>query len=184
MVRLHDIMTVDVLTVSPEATLREAAELLFDEHVSGVPVVAGEQVVGVVSATDILDFVSSEPGVPTERREPLEWGEWPEIEPWEEGAEPLGAFFADYWSDAGAQVHERMEATQGPEWNRLEEHTVGEVMSRTVLALAPGTSVREAAKRMLQAGVHRVLVLEDGRLVGLVSTTDVMKAVAQHGLGG
>lgn len=44
--------------------------------------------------------------------------------------------------------------------------------------------MREAAKLMLKAGVHRILVLEDGRLVGLASTTDVMKAVAQHGLGG
>lgn len=184
MVRLHDIMTVDVLTVSPEATLREAAELLFDEHVSGVPVVAGEQVVGVISATDILDFLASEPGVPTERREMLEWGEWPEIEPWEEGAEPPGAFFADYWSDAGADVHGRFEATQGPEWDRLEEHTVAEVMSRTALALGPGTEVREAARMMLKASVHRILVVEEGQLVGLVSTTDVMKAVAQHGLGG
>lgn len=184
MVRLHDIMTLDVLTVSPETTLREAAELLFDEHVSGVPVVAGEQVIGVVSTTDILDFVSSEPGVPTERREMLEWGQWPEIEPWEEGTEPPSAFFADYWSDAGAEVQERFQATQGPEWDRLNEHTVAEVMSRSALALKPGTEVREAAELMLTAGVHRVLVLEDGRLVGLVSTTDIMKAVSQHGLGG
>lgn len=111
MVRLHDIMTVEVLTVGPETTLREAAELLFNEHVSGVPVVAAGHVVGVASATDILDFVSSEPGVPTERREMLEWGEWSEVEAWEEGAEPPAAFFVDYWSDAGADVRERMRAT-------------------------------------------------------------------------
>lgn len=184
MVRLHDIMTVDVLTLGPEATLREAAELLFHEHVSGVPVVAGEQVVGVVSATDVLDFVSSEPGVPTERREMLEWGGWPDAEAWDEGAESPGAFFVDYWADAGADVQERFETTQGPEWDRLEEHTVGEVMSHTVLALDPAAEVREAAKLMLKAGVHRILVLEDGHLVGLVTSTDIMKAVAQHGLGG
>lgn len=184
MVRLHDIMTVDVRTVSPETTLREVTELLFAEHVSGAPVVAGERLVGVVSTTDILDFVSSEPGVPTARPDMVEWGEDPATEAWEEGAEPPGAFFADLWSDAGADVRERMEATEGPEWDVLDEHTVGEVMSRTVVSLDPATEVREAAKLMLQAGVHRIIVLEDGRLVGLVSTTDVVKAVAQHGLAG
>lgn len=184
MVRLHDIMTVEILTASPEMTLREAAELLFDEHVSGVPVVAGERVVGVISATDILDFVSSAPGVPTQQEESQGWDEWPEAESWDEGVESPAAFFVDYWSDAGADVRERMEATDGLEWDRLEEHTVGEVMSRTVLARAPETEVREAAKLMLKAGVHRLLVLEDGRPVGVVTTTDIVKAVAQHGLAG
>lgn len=61
---------------------------------------------------------------------------------------------------------------------------MGEVMSRTALALGPATDVRQAARFMLKAGVHRILVLEDGRLVGLVSTTDIMKAVAQHGISG
>ena len=37
MVSLHDIMTLDVLTVSPETTLREAAALFADEYVSGAP---------------------------------------------------------------------------------------------------------------------------------------------------
>lgn len=185
MVRLHDIMTVDVLTVGPETTLREAAELLFDEHVSGVPVVAGDEVVGVVSATDILDFVSSEPGVPTGRPEAVEWGEWPETEGSAgEGEESPGAFFVDYWSDVSPYVRERLGSPEGPEWNFLEEHTVGEIMSRNVLALGPQTEVREAAKRMLRTGVHRLLVVEDGHLVGVVTTTDIVKAVAQHGLGG
>jgi CBS domain-containing protein len=41
MITLHDIMTVDVITVEPEASLREVAELLSSEHISGVPVVDG-----------------------------------------------------------------------------------------------------------------------------------------------
>lgn len=44
MVRLHDIVTLDVVTVSPETTLRDAAGLLADECVSEAPVVAGSRV--------------------------------------------------------------------------------------------------------------------------------------------
>lgn len=184
MVRLHDIMTLDIVTVTPETTLRDAAGLLADEFVSGAPVVAGSRVVGVISASDIVRFVADEPGVPVERPDMLETGEWPGVEPWDEGAEPPGAYFADLWDDAGAGVGARMESTEGPEWNVLEEHTVAELMSRTVTELGREASVGDAAELMLKAHVHRILVMEDSKLVGLVTTTDVLKAVSQHGIAG
>ena len=184
MVRLHDIMTLDVQTLSPETTLRDAAGLFSDEYLSGAPVVAGSRVVGVISATDIVTFVAGEPGVPTERPGMVEYGEWPEVEPWQEGNEPPGAYFVDYWSGVGVDVETRMDTTSGPEWNRLEEHTVSEIMTRTVTALGRDASVREAAELMLKADVHRILVMEDDELVGLVTTTDILKAVSQHGIAG
>lgn len=184
MLRLHDIMTLDVATVSPETTLQDAAALLADEYVSGAPVVAGSHVVGVVSAADIVEFVADDPGVPTERTEHIEPGEWPEVEPWLEGDEAPGAFFNDYWSDVGADVDVRMASTDGPEWNVMDEHTVAEVMTRKVISLGREASIREAARLMLEAGVHRLLVLEDGRLVGLVTNTDILKAVSQYGVAG
>lgn len=184
MIRLRDIMTLDVATVGPEATLREAAELLADGYVSGAPVVAGTRVVGVVSAADIVDFVADDPGVPTDRPEQVEPGEWPEVEPWVEGDESPSAYFVDFWSDAGADVEVRMESTEGPEWNVMDEHTVADVMSRRVISLGRDAPVREAARLMLEAGVHRILVLDDGRLVGIVTNTDVLKAVSQYGIAG
>lgn len=184
MIRLHDIMTLDVTTMSPETTLREAAAVLADEYVSGAPVVAGTKVVGVVSAADIVDFVADDPGVPTERPEQVEVGEWPEVEPWVEGDDAPAAFFVDYWSDVGTDVEVRMESTDGPEWNVMDEHTVADVMTRRVISLGRDATVREAARLMLKAGVHRILVLEDARLVGLVTTTDVLKAVSQYGIAG
>lgn len=184
MVTLHDIMSVDVRTIGPEATLREAAELLSAEHITGLPVVAADRVVGVISASDLLDFSSDLPGTPTTREEQIEWGGWGEPESWSEGDEPPAAYFAEYWEDAGADVFERMDEPDGPEWNVLEEHTVSEVMTRALVTLPPETPVREAAEYMLRTGVHRILVMADGALAGMVSTTDVVKAVAQYGLAG
>ncbi len=49
------IMTPDVLTISPEATVQECARLLADYHISGVPVLDAEQrMVGIVTQADII----------------------------------------------------------------------------------------------------------------------------------
>lgn len=52
--RVRDVMTTDVATVAPDTDLRDVAALLVQKRISGVPVVEGERVVGVVSERDIL----------------------------------------------------------------------------------------------------------------------------------
>jgi CBS domain-containing protein len=52
--RVRDVMTTDVATVAPDTDLRDVAALLVQLRISGVPVVDGEKVVGVVSEGDIL----------------------------------------------------------------------------------------------------------------------------------
>jgi CBS domain-containing protein len=44
MLKLRDIMTHSVVTLAPETTLREAAEVLSARHLTGAPVVAGSKV--------------------------------------------------------------------------------------------------------------------------------------------
>ena len=52
--RVRDVMTTDVATVAPDTDLRKVAALLVQLRISGVPVVDGGKVVGVVSEGDIL----------------------------------------------------------------------------------------------------------------------------------
>jgi CBS domain-containing protein len=179
-VTLRDIMSPDVITVHPEMTLREVIEVLTDRSVSGAPVVAGDRVVGVISATDVLEFEAATPGVPTERGEQTEWGEL-EPETWEEGTEAPADYYSEMWSDVGAEVLERF-GQEGPEWDVLREHTASEAMTRTLCALPPDTEVPAAAQYMLKAAIHRVLVVEDARLIGIVTTTDIVRAVAERRL--
>jgi hypothetical protein len=61
MLRLRDIMTTGVITVTPDTTLREAMELFAEHHISGMPVMEGTRVVGVVSASDVLAFAAAPP---------------------------------------------------------------------------------------------------------------------------
>lgn len=177
--RLRDIMSSDVITVHPEMTLRDVIGVLTGRGVSGAPVVAGDRVLGVISATDVLEFETATPGVPTERDDRSEWGEW-EPEEWEEGAEPPAGYYVEMWPDAGADIGERFRSVEGPEWDVLAEHTVSEAMTRTLCALSPEAEVPAAAEYMLKAGIHRVLVVDEGRLAGIVSTTDIVRAVAER----
>lgn len=65
----------------------------------------------------------------------------------------------------------------------LEDVTVDEVMTRKVHSLPPDCLVDEAAVLMAEKQIHRVLVMQGDVLLGIVSTSDVAKAVAEHKLG-
>lgn len=180
MLRVRDVMSTEVRTVSPELSLRDTIELLAAAHLTGVPVVVGERAVGVISASDILQFETTMPGVPTERPDQMELGEWGAPEEWEEGREAPAAYFSELWTDVGAEVGERFAAVAGPEWDVLGEHTVAEAMSRALCTVGPDASLALAAHLMTRAGIHRLLILENGRLAGIVTTSDIVRAVA-HG---
>lgn len=70
--------------------------------------------------------------------------------------------------------------TQDPEGKaRLTESTqASDIMTPNVVTVEPEASIREAARLMLYADVHRLFVLSEGRLVGVISTTDIVRAVA------
>ena len=170
---VRDVMTpAGVLaTVEPESTLREVAELLAARHVAGAPVLAGGRVVGVVSASDLLEFAASTEaagGHPA-------WSDDDEPLAWEGGGAAAVAFFEESWTGPAAAAF----ADAPPrETNAFEEHTAAEVMSRGLVWIGPDAPLREAAAAMRAAGVHRLLVLERGGLAGLVTATDVLGAVA------
>ncbi len=50
-------MTADPLTVGPDTTVAEAARLMRDHKIGGLPVVSGGQLVGIVTETDLLNFL-------------------------------------------------------------------------------------------------------------------------------
>lgn len=163
-------------TLSPETTLREAAELLAARHVAGAPVLTGSEVVGVVSASDLMEFAATTPGTLVAEPGVDAWEDAEDDD--EEASDARASFLAEAWLDAGENVAERVAGGGLAGSNVFEEHVVAEVMSTRLVSISPGAELRHAAELMRRAGVHRLLVLEDGRLVGLVTATDVMRAVA------
>jgi len=189
MLRLRDIMSTNVVTVSPEMSIREAMELFGKQHVSGAPVVSGGKLAGVVTGGDLMTFASALPGVPTERELADASNAYDEDDSVEQDAEneteAAAAYFAELWDDSGVDASERAATVDTPEWNFLEEHDVSEVMTRAPLAtLPPDAEVSAAAEMMKKQKVHRVLVTEGEALVGIVTAMDVTKAAADQRLDG
>ncbi len=60
----------------------------------------------------------------------------------------------------------------------FDEMLVQEVMTPRPQTIAPDANVKDAAQRMLYLEVHRLFVEEEGRLVGVVSTTDLVRALS------
>jgi CBS domain-containing protein len=60
----------------------------------------------------------------------------------------------------------------------FEETSVSEIMTSRPLTVSPDAEVREAAQQMLYADIHRLFVVEADRVVGVISTSDIMRAVA------
>jgi CBS domain-containing protein len=61
-----------------------------------------------------------------------------------------------------------------------EDRMVEDVMTRPALTIAGHADVREAALRMLYAEVHRLFVEKNGELAGVISQTDIVRALAVH----
>jgi CIC family chloride channel protein len=64
----------------------------------------------------------------------------------------------------------------------FESTVVRDIMTPRAYTIAPGEDIREAARQMLYADVHRIFVAEGDRVVGIISATDIVRAVATGGL--
>ncbi len=135
--RVRDVMSTEPVSVSPATSLRHLAKLLDARGISGVPVVDGSNVVGVVSKADI---VGKEQESEAEHPRPL--------------------------------LRRMRRARPSP-------RTAGDAMSSPVVTVDGHTSLAGAAWLMTQHDVARLPVLERGRLVGIVTRSDLVRAFAR-----
>lgn len=136
--QLLDLMTTSIVSIGPEAPLKEAARRMIEAGVSGLPVTTGEgDLIGVITEAD---FVKSEAGRREEKRNRL-----------------LGWLF------------DRDRMPEG-------EKTVADVMTAEVISLPPTADHVDAARLMERAKIKRIPVVDEGRLVGVVSRRDILRA--------
>lgn len=64
----------------------------------------------------------------------------------------------------------------------LQDTAVQDIMTPRPFTVTPDDDVREAARQMLYADVHRLFVTDGDRLIGVISTTDIVRAVANGAL--
>jgi CBS domain-containing protein len=176
--RLETLMTPAPVTIAADASLRDAVELLTGMGVNALPVMAGDQIVGLLSSDSIIAFESSTPGVPTER----DVSDVYDGDPSDDDDVPSAEYFAELWDDTSLDVVERFRVSDSPEWDVLSEHTVEEAMIADPPQLPLRMTVQSAAEFMRRTGAHRVLVVDRGRLCGIVTTMDITRAVASREL--
>lgn len=68
--------------------------------------------------------------------------------------------------------------TKGKDPKKLK---VRQVMSSPLVTVPPDCSLRDAAKLMVKRNIRRVLVAEGGKIIGIVSDTDIFSAVEERG---
>jgi isocitrate dehydrogenase len=68
--------------------------------------------------------------------------------------------------------------TKGKDPKKLK---VRQVMSSPLVTVPPDCSLRDAAKLMVRRNIRRVLVAEGGKIIGIVSDTDIFSAVEVRG---
>ena len=158
MVKIRDIMTSPVITIDPEATVKDAAALLAEKDVSGAPVVDDGKIVGIFSEADVLRSLKT-----TKKDMRLIF---PSIS-------SIGIAFQE-------QVTQReiLEA-----YEEIGHMRVRDVMSKEVKTVESGITVNEAIVKMVSNGINRLPVVEDGALVGIVTRGDVIKGLAKETVG-
>jgi len=144
-----DLMSASVVMVPEEMSLQGAAHLLAQARVTGAPVV--NSLGRCVGVLSATDFVH-----------------W--VDKCRHGVPTHGA------ESAYCAAWQMEEVDPG----LLPEDAVHNYMTRDPVEVTPNTAIGSLARMMIDAHIHRVIVVDvTGRPVGIVSSTDVLAAVAR-----
>ena len=196
--KASDLMSRDVVAIPQDLSVRDAARLLVRNRVSGGPVVAGDgRCVGVISADDFLRW--AEKGhVPARLGGELlpVTCSFQRTERNADGDEitmctlPVGVCPIQRRQrrspDSGekdmavcSEPHCVLVDWQVVEMAKLPMQAVREVMTPDPVTVAEDTCLEALARRLVNAHVHRVIVVDDERRpIGVLSTSDISAAVA------
>lgn len=149
MLKAQDIMSLKVITVKEDATVRELAALFLLNDISGAPVVDGEgRVIGVVTESDLI-FQNKKVHLPTA--------------------------FAILDAFVFLEGPQKMEK----ELKKIAGATVAEICSHDLVSVSPETELDELATLMAEKKVHTLPVMEGGKLVGVIGKSDIIRTIAQ-----
>jgi CBS domain-containing protein len=144
-------MQSDVKTIGPRESLARLQDALLKANVGGLPVVESGQIVGIASRSDIVRQLKTERDLAMRNI-----GLPPEVHLTIEDAIDLGDFVGD----------------------RLERIRVEDVMNRQIVTVSPGDCVQAAAKLLTANHIHRLPVVDNGHLVGMIASHDIVRLVA------
>jgi CBS domain-containing protein len=143
MMNVRDVMTRSVVSVGPSTTLKEAARLLVEHRISGLPVVGRTgEVLGILSEADFLVKAQGADAV---------------------AHRPLARIFGE----SGASE---------AQLTKLAAVTAGGAMTSPAVTIGPEGRIADAAALMTARRINRLPVVQEGRLVGIVTRADLVRA--------
>jgi CBS domain-containing protein len=148
-----DVMEKKVKTVGPDMPFADLERRFVDDAVSGFPVIDSDQAIrGVVSASDVLAQVCEERA----------------------DVEMATSFYdEDVQVEFSSVSSDWVSAEVG---KRTDHLFVRDLMKEHVISVTPDTPLHDVAALMTKKKIHRVLVIEDKRLVGVISSADIVRA--------
>jgi len=158
-IAIREVMHPDVIAVHDDMTIQEAAAFLVENQISGAPVEDAEgRLIGVVSYADIARATSEMPRLDAPADDP----------------ELISKYFTRDWE----AVREAEELPDPPRPG--SGLTVREIMTPELFSVAAEEPVGTAARMMLDAHIHRVLVTEGHKVVGILTTSDLLALLAER----
>jgi CBS domain-containing protein len=150
MLTAKDIMTKDVVTVTPDTSIEELANRLVKNEISGVPVVdESGALYGIVTENDLIS-----------RNKRLHI--------------PTVISFLD------AAIYLESSKRFEQEVKRVSATKVGDICSKKVISITEDTTIVDIATIMDEKKVHILPVVKNNRVVGIVGKRDIVKAVARQ----
>lgn len=144
----RDLMTTQVISVGPDTPARDIARILADNRISGVPVVDGTG--APLGMVSEGDLVTRDEADRVMRR--------------------------DWWltllAEGEAMIAEFMEKLTP------EGRTARDIMSAPIITVSGSTDVADVARLLATYRIKRVPVVEEDRIVGIVSRADLVRALA------
>jgi CBS-domain-containing membrane protein len=147
MVTARDIMTKEVLKVSPETEVNKAARLLLDNFMNGMPVVDEQgNLVGIICQSDLIA---------QQKKIPI-----PSVFTLLDGFIPL----------VSRKNFEN-------ELKKIVASTVAEAMTPNPITGGPESSIEEIARLMVDKKLHTLPVMDEGKLIGVVGKEDILRTL-------
>ena len=151
-----DIMNPSVISVEEDLSVHELANFFTEKMISGAPVVNKDgKLVGVVSLSDIVRNDERRTAIVNDKRESDYY-----LSGWEDNLN----------SDEIQELH-------------LEEDdslTVRNLMTPLIFKVKETELISAMSDIMIGGRIHRLLVTRDEKVVGIITTLDMLKAIRDH----
>jgi CBS domain-containing protein len=155
MKKVRDFMNCNVICLSPEDSIFDAAKIFSEKNISGAPVVKDGKIVGIISISDIIRFISMK------------------LQKTETPLPSLSLLIFEFIKSSKDYL------TFKKEMKKISKVKVKDVMSTRVVCISPEASIIEAASLMEKNDVNRLPVVENDKLVGIIAREDLVKAIIE-----